>query len=373
MAGTVAAIVAVLAAWPQDLFLPEADHRMHPMLDVPEDRLPPSMRLRVFPDGMDGFNVVLETRNFLFTPGRVGTEAVANEGHAHLYVNGEKVARLYSPWHHLPSGLLTEGFNRIEVEFSTNDHSVWSVAGEPIGAHVLIDSLVSDSDPIVRGAVSYTLDWRWGSASRLPGGGWEARNDLGFIVRVSAGGLISRNLELVPCHSIPPPAPRTALSRWLRPPVAEAGHSSLVPNESKISKSYEENLRDPTSLFLERRTVTDPEYCKAHYLVARAKGAGLGAAALHVSGTWSRHGGDEWKPFEIRSSSAYGEFLELSSAEGDILPRRSIVSPLDLSVSRNLGAMFDGIDFASGPSPETMGARVMRTLVSDTKVLVGGS
>lgn len=42
-----------------------------------------------------------------------------------------------------------------------------------------------------------------------------------------------------------------ALLRWLRRVTVYAGHSSLVPNESKISTSHEEDLAAPAGIFLE--------------------------------------------------------------------------------------------------------------------------
>ena len=367
-----AAVLAGIAAWPQDPLIPAVDHSQHPMVEVLEDRPAPSLSLRLAADKMDGFNVFLETQNFRFTPENVGSAIIANEGHAHLYVNGVKVARMYSPWHHLPSGQLREGINRIEVEFSTNDHSVWSLAGGPIGADVLMDTRTGDGDPIVREQVSYTLDWRWGAARRHPEGGWTVTNDLGYSVHVTGGRLVSRNLELVPCAAIPAPSPLASLTRWLGPVEALAGHSSLTPNESKISKSYEEDLADPGSSYLESLEVTDPEYCRAHYLVARATRSRPGAAAFSVTGTWTRSKDERGIPFEIRSSGAYGQFLGLTSAAGDVVNRRTILGGIHVTVSRELGTMFDGVDFASGLN-DASGLSVLRAIVADTKVYLGNT
>ena len=365
----VAAIAAGIAAWPQDLSLPPVDHSQHPIIEVPEGRPVPSLRIRLSPDMMDGFNVYLETTDFRFTPHNVGTTVIANEGHAHLYVNGEKVARMYSAWHHLPAKLLREGLNRIEVEFSANDHAVWGVAGEPIGADVLIDTFDEDGDPIVREEVRYTLDWDWEGARRLPAGGWEVRSDLGYVVRVTAGRLVTRNIELIPCHAVRALSPQASLLRSLFAVPAWAGHSSLVPNESKISRSYAEDLADPRRMFLESLTVTDPEYCQAHYLVARAKGSAPGDLALDVTGTWTRSGDGDGVAFRIQSAAAYGQFLELSRDSGARLERRMIVGGIDLTVSRSLSTMFDGIDFSSG-AVAGQGMQVMRTLVAGTQFLV---
>ena len=363
------AIIAGIAAWPQELFLPPVDHSQHPLIEVDEAEPTPSMRIHMDADSMDGFNIFLETQNFRFTPQSVDTLPVANEGHAHLYVNGEKVARMYSPWHHLSRNLLRDGINRLEVEFSTNDHSVWALAGVPIGADVLIDSSVTEGDPILREDVSYTLDWDWGAANPHPEGGWTARTDQGYYVQVESGRIVTRNLELVPCHIAPPPAPLASVLGWLAPRRVFAGHSSLVPNESKITASYVEDLAVPQETFLESRVVTDPDYCQAHYLVARERGSPPGALTLDVSGTWSRSSKQSRKPFHIKSAAAYGEFRPLRLSDGGKLGRRLIVGGIDARVRRSLDTLFDGIDFADGTS-DSDGMQVLRNLVAGTTVLV---
>ncbi|MDE0265036.1 MAG: hypothetical protein OXJ37_21725 [Bryobacterales bacterium] len=363
------AIIAGIAAWPQEPFLPAVDHSQHPLIEVDDAEPTPSMRIHMDADSMDGFNIFLETQNFRFTPQSVDTLPVSNEGHAHLYVNGEKVARMYSPWHHLSSKLLRDGINRLEVEFSTNDHSVWAVAGVPIGADVLIDTAVMDGDPILREDVSYTLDWDWGAASPHQDGGWTVRTDRGYHVQVDSGQIVSRNLELVPCHVAPPPPPQASIFGWPGPSRVFAGHSSLVPNESKITDSYVEDLAAPQEVFLERRVVTDPEYCQAHYLLARERGSPPGSLTLDVSGTWSKSSEKSRKPFNIKSPAAYGEFKPLHLPDGVKLGRRLIVGGIDARVRRSLDTLFNGIDFADGTS-DSDGMQVLRNLVAGTSVLV---
>ena len=363
------AIIAVIAARPQELFLPPVDHSQHPLIEVDEAEPAPSMRIHMAADSMDGFNIFLETENFRFTPQSVDTLPVSNEGHAHLYVNGVKVARMYSPWHHLSTKLLREGINRLEVEFSTNDHSVWSIAGVPIGADVLIDTRVTDGDPILREEVRYTLDWDWGTAQPSQNRGWTVRTDQGYHLQVDSGRIVTRNLELVPCHLVPPPAPQASLLRWLEPKRVYAGHSSLIPNESKIAASYVEDIAAPQELFLESRVVTDPEYCRAHYLVARERGSRPGSLTLDASGTWSRFSKGPRTPFHIKSAAAYGEFKPLQLPNGNNADRRLIVGGIDARVRRSLDRLFDGIEFAGGTS-DADGMQVLRNVVTNTTVLM---
>jgi len=226
-----------------------------------------------------------------------------------------------------------------------------------------------EGDPILREDVSYTLDWDWGAADPRPDGGWTVRTDKGYHVQVDSGQIVSRNLELVPCHVAPPPAPQASIFGWPGPSRVFAGHSSLIPNESKITASYVEDLATPREIFLEKRVVTDPEYCQAHYLLARERGSPPGSLTLDVSGTWSNSSEKSRKPFNTRSAAAYGEFRPSQLRDGVKLGRRLIVGGIDARVRRSLDTLFNGIDFADGVS-DSDGMQVLRNLVAGTRVLL---
>ena len=53
------------------------------------------------------------------------------EGHAHLYLDGQKIARVYGEWYHLPK---LEGDHELRVTLNTNDHQDYAVKGEVVGA-----------------------------------------------------------------------------------------------------------------------------------------------------------------------------------------------------------------------------------------------
>lgn len=118
---------------------PTADmmaHEMeHGMLEIPAEGAP-EVAISVEKDGMSGWNVTVTTDNFTFTPDMVNSENVANTGHAHLYVDGVKVARLYGPDFHIPD--LPVGDHEIAVNLSSNDHSYYMVDGERISARSLV-------------------------------------------------------------------------------------------------------------------------------------------------------------------------------------------------------------------------------------------
>jgi hypothetical protein len=79
----------------------------------------PQVAITVEQEPMDGWNVTLSTNNFTFTPQMVNGENVDNTGHAHLYMDGVKIARLYGPHFYIP--LLPVGDHGISVNLSSND------------------------------------------------------------------------------------------------------------------------------------------------------------------------------------------------------------------------------------------------------------
>lgn len=117
-----------------------SEHEMHDhsMLEVDQEQPIPSVKLEVFKDEKDGYNIHLITTNFTFTPETVNEKAVANSGHAHIYVNGDKLARLYGDWFNLSAKDLSEGENLIEVTLNANDHGEWVLNGEHISDSVTV-------------------------------------------------------------------------------------------------------------------------------------------------------------------------------------------------------------------------------------------
>lgn len=114
---------------------PAAAGHAHATFKQPEGSAAPTVQLHVTPDPLGGFNLNLETTHWTWTPEKVNTEAMANEGHAHLYVDGKKMGRIYGPWYNL-SGL-TPGPHDIRVVLSANDHSDYADAD----GHVLSDTV----------------------------------------------------------------------------------------------------------------------------------------------------------------------------------------------------------------------------------------
>ena len=95
----------------------------------------PDIALQIFNDMGDAQNLLIDITGFAFTPEAVNTDAVQGTGHAHVYVDGEKVGRAYGPWMRLnnaPSGSV------VRVTLNANDHSAWGINDQPIAAEITV-------------------------------------------------------------------------------------------------------------------------------------------------------------------------------------------------------------------------------------------
>jgi len=112
-----------LERYPVDLSL-VGQHR-HDLKMVPEDKAP-ELELEIKRDTMMAghFNLHIQTENFTFAPGKVSSDHVLGEGHAHVFVDDVKISRAYGPWYHLPR--LDPGEHTITVTLNTNDHQEYA-------------------------------------------------------------------------------------------------------------------------------------------------------------------------------------------------------------------------------------------------------
>lgn len=104
-------------------------------VDVPAADAP-GLSVMITPDPMAGYNLHVMTENFTFSPERASLANVTGEGHAHVYINGEKLGRLYNPWMHLAG--LPKGEVEVRVTLNTNDHRPLAVNGTPVSALQMI-------------------------------------------------------------------------------------------------------------------------------------------------------------------------------------------------------------------------------------------
>lgn len=109
----------------------------HPMLEV-ESRPIPRISINAHKDAKDGYNIRISTAEFKWAPDAVNTTPAQGEGHAHIYVNGIKLARVYGEWFHVSDDKLQKGENLIEVTLNANDHSEWTVSGQHIADSIVV-------------------------------------------------------------------------------------------------------------------------------------------------------------------------------------------------------------------------------------------
>lgn len=114
------------------------DHAAMVPIVLPEGDDAPTLTATVLKDPASGWNLHVETTNFRFSPEHASTPHIAGEGHAHVYVNGVKLARIYANWYHIDH--LPIGEVMIEVALNSNDHNELAVANKPLRVGVKVEN-----------------------------------------------------------------------------------------------------------------------------------------------------------------------------------------------------------------------------------------
>ncbi|MDJ1176510.1 hypothetical protein [Roseofilum capinflatum] len=102
----------------------------HGRLEIPPGQPIPQVNLIVHPDQNTGWNLELQVENFQFAPQNMYQENSLNEGHAHLFINGDKVTRIYGSWYYIKA--LPPGNHEITVVLSSNHHQDFVFEGQLI-------------------------------------------------------------------------------------------------------------------------------------------------------------------------------------------------------------------------------------------------
>ena len=105
-----------------------------PKLIASED--PVSVSISAEPDAQGGVNVQIVTDGFRFAPDLVDQAHTPGAGHAHIYVDGEKLGRVFGNEYHIEQ--LAPGEHEIRVSLNTNDHSELTYAGKKIESSVTV-------------------------------------------------------------------------------------------------------------------------------------------------------------------------------------------------------------------------------------------
>lgn len=114
------------------------DAMAHEMIQIDENIPAPTISVEAIKDAKDGYNLHVITTNYKWTPENVNAPPVQGQGHAHIYVNGVKLARLYSEWFNVSSSELKEGANEITVTLNANDHREWALGEEHFSDTVIV-------------------------------------------------------------------------------------------------------------------------------------------------------------------------------------------------------------------------------------------
>jgi len=112
----------------------------------------PKATLDIQKDPTGGFNVQVITSNFVWRPEMASMQHVPGEGHAHVYLDGRKIMRIYNEWFHLNTYQFSTraGEQLLSIEFVGNDHAPYTIQGLPVGAEQVVDVPSDEIQPIVR-------------------------------------------------------------------------------------------------------------------------------------------------------------------------------------------------------------------------------
>lgn len=107
----------------------------HHAAAVPEQVIseaPVSVKISAEPDADGGVNVRVAVEGFRFAPDLVDQDHTPGAGHAHIYLDGEKLGRVFEAEYHI--AVVPPGEHEIRVSLTTNNHSELVFDGEKVEA-----------------------------------------------------------------------------------------------------------------------------------------------------------------------------------------------------------------------------------------------
>jgi hypothetical protein len=116
--------------------------------EVSKEKAPTAL-LELKKDPTGGFNVRVKTTNFTWRPEMASMKHVPGEGHAHVFLDGRKIMRIYNEWFHLNTFQFATraGEQLLSVEFVGNDHAPYTIQGSPVGDTQIVDVLSDEIQP----------------------------------------------------------------------------------------------------------------------------------------------------------------------------------------------------------------------------------
>jgi hypothetical protein len=109
----------------------------------------PTALMKILKDPTGGFNVQVVTTNFTWRPEMASMKYVPGEGHAHVFLDGRKIMRIYNEWFHLNTYQFAtrSGEQLLSLEFVGNDHAPYTIQGAPIGDQKIVDVPADEIQP----------------------------------------------------------------------------------------------------------------------------------------------------------------------------------------------------------------------------------
>jgi hypothetical protein len=230
------------------------------------------------------------------------------------------------------------------------------------------------------GNIVYQYDWQWGKAvPQTDGVGWGVTNDLGYRIRIQRGYITTANTELMACAHTHASANDTSIvAALLGLRVAHAGHGGQN-DPSKLTQPQVESLTSPKTNVVIAVWGDEPTYCNVHYLIGYANESAnnlpnevnLVGTSLYLEGEYTAPGSDKLIAFKLQSPLAWGEAKALADPASGIDEKSGVKtgSNLHLIISRELGSMFDSLDFVHMNEQE-QAKTVLRNLIAHTQVVL---
>ena len=109
----------------------------------------PTGTLEIEKDPTGGFNVHVVTNNFIWRPEMASMKYVPGEGHAHVFLDGRKIMRIYNEWFHLNTFQFATkaGEQILSIEFVGNDHAPYTIQGSPVGDQKIVNVAADEIQP----------------------------------------------------------------------------------------------------------------------------------------------------------------------------------------------------------------------------------
>lgn len=130
--------------------------------DAIESEVPVSVEIGATQEPGGGVNVYIDTENWRWAPEEVNRDHTPGAGHAHIYVDGKKINRVYGPAYHLTR--LEPGMHEIRVTLNANSHNELLVDGDLVEDSVMVTAKESD-DVVSHNAEPVPIGTSWSGAA----------------------------------------------------------------------------------------------------------------------------------------------------------------------------------------------------------------